>query len=369
MKAVIATLAFAAGVSAHGAVTSYTVAGKTYAGATYEYQANHTSHLNQITQTSLSSTSHPGFSGPQASYTGPQWYWPDYNPTMFNDAGRSFDYARCNSGTSAKSNIEATAGGSITATWGQWTHNPATVAVYLYECPSDPATTTCNVSGKGWFKIDEFISDGTTAGCDTCWAGAKITNNKYQWTSTIPSSLKSGYYVIRHELIARHQANNPQFYAECANIHITGGGSSSPSDSDKVAIPGSDYATSSGPASSTGDSLLYEVNGSTRPISEYKNVGPAVWGKGSTGGGNNNPTTTTQRQPTTTTTSQRQTTTTTTRQQPTTTTTTQRQTTTTSGPVNCAGMYAQCGGQGYTGPTCCSSGTCKYSNAWYSQCL
>nr|CDS82533.1 glycoside hydrolase family 11 enzyme [uncultured eukaryote] len=40
------------------------------------------------------------------------------------------------------------------------------------------------------------------------------------------------------------------------------------------------------------------------------------------------------------------------------------------GGGNCAAKYGQCGGQGYTGATCCQSGsTCKYSNAWYSQCL
>lgn len=34
-----------------------------------------------------------------------------------------------------------------------------------------------------------------------------------------------------------------------------------------------------------------------------------------------------------------------------------------------APLYGQCGGQGWTGPTTCASGTCKVSNAWYSQCL
>lgn len=32
-------------------------------------------------------------------------------------------------------------------------------------------------------------------------------------------------------------------------------------------------------------------------------------------------------------------------------------------------LYGQCGGSGYTGSTVCASGTCKYQNAWYSQCL
>ncbi|KAI3394244.1 hypothetical protein diail_2985 [Diaporthe ilicicola] len=44
---------------------------------------------------------------------------------------------------------------------------------------------------------------------------------------------------------------------------------------------------------------------------------------------------------------------------------------TTSAPAaNCVAKYAQCGGQGWTGATCCASGsTCKASNQYYSQCL
>lgn len=40
------------------------------------------------------------------------------------------------------------------------------------------------------------------------------------------------------------------------------------------------------------------------------------------------------------------------------------------GGGNCAAKWGQCGGQGWTGPTCCQSGsTCQPSNNWYSQCL
>jgi hypothetical protein len=44
-------------------------------------------------------------------------------------------------------------------------------------------------------------------------------------------------------------------------------------------------------------------------------------------------------------------------------------TTTTVGGSTGAPLYGQCGGQGWTGPTTCANGTCKYSNAWYSQCV
>ncbi|KAJ3352195.1 hypothetical protein HDU83_008246 [Entophlyctis luteolus] len=36
---------------------------------------------------------------------------------------------------------------------------------------------------------------------------------------------------------------------------------------------------------------------------------------------------------------------------------------------SCSALYGQCGGLYWTGPECCTASTCKYSNAWYSQCL
>lgn len=38
-------------------------------------------------------------------------------------------------------------------------------------------------------------------------------------------------------------------------------------------------------------------------------------------------------------------------------------------PANCAALYGQCGGDNWSGAKCCSQGTCKFSNQWYSQCL
>ncbi|EDN91985.1 hypothetical protein SS1G_07847 [Sclerotinia sclerotiorum 1980 UF-70] len=48
-------------------------------------------------------------------------------------------------------------------------------------------------------------------------------------------------------------------------------------------------------------------------------------------------------------------------------------TTTTTSPTTPTGptqtLYGQCGGIGYTGPTICASGSCKFTNTYYSQCL
>ncbi|KAL2265951.1 hypothetical protein VTJ83DRAFT_5303 [Remersonia thermophila] len=37
--------------------------------------------------------------------------------------------------------------------------------------------------------------------------------------------------------------------------------------------------------------------------------------------------------------------------------------------ANCASRWGQCGGNGWQGPTCCSQGTCRRQNDWYSQCI
>jgi hypothetical protein len=112
----------------------------------------------------------------------------------------------------------------------------------MYKCSGE--FSACDGSGAGWFKIDEagFHGDGETVFLDTetpsGWDIAKLVGSNKSWTSTIPMGLAPGNYLIRHELIALHQANNPQFYAECAQVVVTGSGTAQPDASQKAAIPG-----------------------------------------------------------------------------------------------------------------------------------
>jgi hypothetical protein len=114
--------------------------------------------------------------------------------------------------------------------------------VWMYKCAG--AFSSCDGSGANWFKIDEagFHGDGTKVFLDTetpsGWDIAKLVGGNKAWTSTIPQGLAPGNYLIRHELLALHQANAPQFYAECAQVVVTGSGTASPDASYKAAIPG-----------------------------------------------------------------------------------------------------------------------------------
>ncbi|PGH01403.1 hypothetical protein AJ80_09003 [Polytolypa hystricis UAMH7299] len=202
---------FASVVSAHGAVTSYQIGGTTY----------------------------PGFTGFSPAQSPPtiQRQWPDYNPIM--NVGSSM--MTCNGGTSAPLSAEIAAGDQITAFWSQWTHAQGPVMVWMFKCAGD--FSSCSGSGNGWFKIDE---KGLTAPPLTSenWGTADVLNT-LKWTATIPARLAPGNYLIRHELLALHQANTPQFYPECAQLVVTGSGTETPSGEYLTPIPA--YASQNDP--------------------------------------------------------------------------------------------------------------------------
>ncbi|KAH6619427.1 glycoside hydrolase [Chaetomium sp. MPI-SDFR-AT-0129] len=232
----------AGGAAAHGAVTSYIVAGTNYPG----YQ---------------------GFS-PSNSPDVIQWQWPDYNPTMSCSAAK----VKCNGGTSATKFAPAAPGDTVSAIWGQWTHSQGPIIVWMYKCAGE--FSGCDGSGAGWFKIDEagFHGDGTSVFLDTetpsGWDIAKLVGGNKQWDSKIPAGLAPGNYLIRHELIALHQANTPQFYAECAQIQITGSGTAQPDSSHKASIPG--YCSDSD------SNIRVPINDHSIPQT-YTVPGPPVW--------------------------------------------------------------------------------------------
>jgi hypothetical protein len=148
----------------------------------------------------------------------------------------------CNGGTSAALVANVTGGSVVTAKWQQWTHQQGPVMAWLYKCPAD--IKSCDGSGDHWFKIDQM---GMTAPPlkGTSWGTALVYKN-LAWTTTLPKDIASRYYLIRHELIAQHQANNPQFYAECAQLKITGSGTAVPAASFMTHIPGYALQSDSG---------------------------------------------------------------------------------------------------------------------------
>ncbi|KAF8158210.1 glycoside hydrolase family 61 protein I [Crassisporium funariophilum] len=242
--------------------------------------------------------------------------------------------------------ISVAAGAQVTAEWHHTLTSANTgdaadpidashkgpILAYLAKVPS---ATQSSVTGLQWFKIyhDGLDSSGS-------WAVDKLITNKGKVTFSIPSCIAAGQYLLRVELIALHAASSypgAQIYMECAQINITGGGSTSPA---TVSFPGAYKGTDPG--------ITVNIYSGAK---SYTIPGPSVFSCS----GQSNPGTTAAPPVSTIKPSSSSAT----------------PVPTTAAPsAGTAAHYAQCGGTGYTGPTACVSPfTCTKSSDYYSQCL
>jgi hypothetical protein len=79
-----------------------------------------------------------------------------------------------------------------------------------------------------WVKIEEsgwLNSTGWEMGLGGTWASDVLIANAFTWTAKIPKTLVEGTYVLRHEIIALHvadQLDGAQAYPQCVNIRVVG---------------------------------------------------------------------------------------------------------------------------------------------------
>jgi hypothetical protein len=85
------------------------------------------------------------------------------------------------------------------------------------------------------------------------------------YSATIPKCIPAGDYLVRIQQLAIHNpGGKPQFYVACAQVKVSGGGSTQPKP--VVAIPGAFHATDAG----------YTAN-IYNNFQSYKVPGPAVF--------------------------------------------------------------------------------------------
>ncbi|RAK88337.1 hypothetical protein BO79DRAFT_266440 [Aspergillus costaricaensis CBS 115574] len=121
-------------------------------------------------------------------------------------------------------------GGTVKMTWNTWPddhHGP--VITYLANCNGSCADV--DKTALQFFKIDAggLIDDSEIPGT---WATDKLIDNNYTRSITIPSDIEAGSYVLRHEIIALHGAEDldgAQNYPQCINLNVTGSGTATPS--------------------------------------------------------------------------------------------------------------------------------------------
>ncbi|CAG7565360.1 unnamed protein product [Fusarium equiseti] len=120
-----------------------------------------------------------------------------------------------------------------------WYHYWGPLMVYMADCHG-PCDKFDSHRAK-WFKIWEsgYSSTGWPAGSISrapitdrrTWEQNNLHSNPI--TVQVPQKLKSGHYLIRHEVFFSEGENGfPQLFPQCAQLHVTGQGN---------AVPGSDY--------------------------------------------------------------------------------------------------------------------------------
>ncbi|KAL8948487.1 MAG: hypothetical protein Q9222_005330 [Ikaeria aurantiellina] len=140
-------------------------------------------------------------------------------------------------------------------------------SVYMKKVDNSAADN--NAAGPGWFKIFEEDYDSSS----NQWCTSKIMANDGKMSVNLPSDLAGGYYLVRPELLALHQADksppDPQFYVGCAQIFLQSTGSSVPKDT--VSIPG--YVSMQDPA------MTFDIWTPSKQ-GTYKQFGPPTYKSG-----------------------------------------------------------------------------------------
>ncbi|KAK2933551.1 Auxiliary Activity family 9 [Fusarium oxysporum f. sp. vasinfectum] len=206
-KSLLAAVAGAMGVAAHGHVSQINVAGTVYEG----YDAPTAPYyLTPKTLIAWSTTATDN------GYVAP-------------DAFSSADIICHRGAKNAKGHAKVKAGEQIYIKWTNWPEShKGPVIDMLASCGSAGCETVDKETLK-FFKIDEVGL--VNAGNPGTYGSDELIANDNGWLVQIPENIKAGTYVLRHEIIALHggfQENGAQNYPQCFNLEIEGSGTEQP---------------------------------------------------------------------------------------------------------------------------------------------
>jgi len=166
---------------------------------------------------------------------------------------------RCNQLSPATATLSVAAGSSVKVNVNPNAYHPGPFQSYLAKVPAGQDINTWDPTGAVWFRI---YAEQPKFGSQLTWLAAA------NYDITIPKCIAPGKYLMRNEHIAIHTAGSvggAQFYLSCAQLDVTGGGSTTPTD--LAAFPGAYKATDPG--------ILININ---YPIpTSYVNPGPKTF--------------------------------------------------------------------------------------------
>ena len=210
-----AVLGLVSSVTAHGQVQGIVAGGEFYEGYSPSFQ----------------------YSTPPPVVIG--WSIPDdlSNGFVASSALQTNDIICHVNATPAQGHANVKAGDVVELQWSAWPdshHGP--VVDYLANC--NGACETVDKTTLEFFKIDGvgLVTDTPTPGT---WATDQLIANNNSWVVTIPKNIAPGNYVLRHEIIALHsaeEAGGAQMYPHCINLAISGSGTEKPAGTKGTAL-------------------------------------------------------------------------------------------------------------------------------------
>ncbi|KAG8703409.1 hypothetical protein FRC11_010751 [Ceratobasidium sp. 423] len=106
--------------------------------------------------------------------------------------------------------------GNAVAEDGNWIHDTGPMMTYFAQVPADQTADTFTGEGANWFKTDEAGKKNNK------WVQASLMTGA-TFKTKIPETLANGDYLVRHEIIALHNAENKggvEFYPSCLQLRI-----------------------------------------------------------------------------------------------------------------------------------------------------
>jgi cellulase len=171
-------------------------------------------------------------------YEGSEFIWPDSDrsigfilPTAYHDAN-----IICHKNASPASKaVPVIAGDIIALSWPDWPMTDPHPGVFLNYLAAGGTNnpTSIEKTKLKFFKISQFGYDPSVDinGPDKGLATGSFKKAGLVSRVHITSSLKSGIYVLRHEIIALHEAERPngaQNYPQCITLQVNNGGTATP---------------------------------------------------------------------------------------------------------------------------------------------
>ncbi|KAF2963031.1 hypothetical protein GQX73_g10538 [Xylaria multiplex] len=165
------------------------------------------------------------------------WSTTAFDHGYVNQTGFATEEIICHRGShNANAHALVSAGDRIHVQWNGWPmSHKGPIMDYLASCGNNQPCEKVDKNDLNFFKISELgllDASNTTAGPGGLWATDLLIANNNSWIVEIPPHIKPGFYVLRTEIIALHNASNSigsQNYPQCVNIRIEGNGTVLPS--------------------------------------------------------------------------------------------------------------------------------------------